>query len=1079
MRGRELELSYAQQRLWLIEQLEPGAAAYHIPTALSLKGRLDADSLVAALREVVRRHESLRTRFASADGRPVQVVEQDVELDVPVADLTGLEKAERDERAKELAREEARRPFDLTRAPLVRATLVRLTHEEHVLLLTMHHIVSDGWSMGVLVGELRALYEAYAAGQGSPLEELPIQYADYAAWQRGWLRGEVLEGQLSYWRGQLAGAPEVLEVACDRPRPSAPSYEGAVESVSLPEGLAESLRELARREGVTLYMLLLAAWQTLLMRYTNQGDIVVGSPVAGRTRAETESLIGFFVNTLVLRSDLSGDPTFRELLGRVREVCLGAYAHQEVPFEKIVEELAPERHLNRNPLFQVMFILQNEPAEASEPSGVSLRSLQAGGTATQFDLTLIAAEKGRGLAAALEYQTDLFDGARIRRMLGHLQTLLEGVASDPGARLSALPLLTEAEERQTLVGWNSTRAEYGREERLHRLIEEQVERTPEAVAVRFEGRDLTYRELNARANRLARFLRSCGVGRGERVGVCVERSLEMVVALLGVLKAGGAYLPLDPEYPRERLGFMLEDARVPVLLTQERLAASLPEHGARAVRLDADWGRVSAEPDENLEDELDGGDLAYVIYTSGSTGRPKGVQVPHRALCNLLASMGESPGLSRDDVLLSVTTLSFDIAGLEIFLPLVNGARLHVASREETMDGGALAKAIAERGVTCMQATPATWHLLIAAGWAGDGRLKALCGGEALGGDLAGQLLERCGSLWNVYGPTETTIWSTRCEVKRAGGRITIGRPIANTQVYVLDRRMRAQPVGVPGELHIGGTGLARGYLNRPSLTAEKFIPDPFSSEPGARLYRTGDLARQLPDGELEFLGRIDHQVKVRGFRIELGEIESALAAHNSVRECVVLAREDEPGDKRLVAYIVAGQGSTPAAKDLREYLKERLPEYMVPQAFVRLPEMPRMPNGKVNRPALRAPEAADTVAGDDYAEPRTPVEARLIELWAEVTGAERVGVHDNFFDIGGHSLLGMMLVSRVKEVFNVEVGLRVLFESPTVAEFASALALSLAEEEQNQSIADFLDRLDQLSEEEVSSLLDKNMEEV
>jgi amino acid adenylation domain-containing protein len=1084
-RERELELSYAQQRLWLIEQLEPGAAAYHIPTALSFKGQLDTKSLVAALREIVRRHESLRTRFVAVDGRPAQVIEREVELDVPAFDLTGLEGSERDSRAEELAREEARRPFDLSSAPLIRATLLRLSDEEHVLLLTMHHIVSDGWSMGVLVRELRALYEAFAVGQGSPLEELPVQYADYAVWQRGLLQGEVLEGQLSYWRKQLSGAPEVLEVAGDRARPSAPSYEGAVESVSLPEGLAEGLRELARREGVTLYMLLLAVWQVMLTRYTNQEDVVVGSPVAGRTRAETEGLIGFFVNTLVLRTDLSGDPTFRELLKRVREVCLGAYAHQEVPFEKVVEELAPERHLNRNPLFQVMFILQNESAEAPELPGVSVNSLQPGGTATQFDLTLIAAETGRGLAAALEYQTELFDGARIRRMLGHLQTMLEGVESDPDARLSALPLLTQAEERQSLVEWNSTRVVYGGEERLHRLIELQVGRTPEAVAVRFEGQDLTYRELNARANQLARFLRSCGVGRGERVGVCVERSPEMVVALLGVLKSGGAYVPLDPEYPQERLRFMLEDARVPVLLTQERLTASLPEHGARVVRLDTDWERVSAEGAENLEDDLTGDDLAYVIFTSGSTGRPKGAMNTHRGICNRLLWMQEAYGLSAADRVLQKTPFSFDVSVWEFFWPLMTGARLVVARPGGHRESRYLADLIEQERITTLHFVPSMLSAFLQAeGLRPLPSLKrVVCSGEALTPELQERFFASAiaAELHNLYGPTEAavdvTYWA--CERDGEARTVPIGHPIANTQIYLLDPHMRPVPVGAPGELHIGGVNLGRGYLDRPALSAEKFVPNPFSQEPGARLYRTGDLARHLPGGEVEYLGRIDHQVKVRGFRIELGEIESALLAHESVRDCVVLAREDVPGDKRLVAYLVAREEGAPAAGELREYLKGRLPEYMVPQAFVLLAEMPLMPNGKVNRAALRAPEAADNGAGVDGAEPRTPVEARLVEVWAEITGAEEVGIHDNFFDIGGHSLLGMMLVSRVKEVFNVEVSLRVLFEAPTVAEFASALALSLAEEEQNQSIAEFLDKLDQLSEEEVSCLLDKNMAEV
>jgi amino acid adenylation domain-containing protein len=1046
-RDAELPASYAQQRLWLVEQLEPGSAAYNIPSAVSLKGRLDTRALIASLREIVRRHESLRTRFVAVDGRPVQVIEREVELDVPAFDLTSLGGSERDARAEELAREEARRPFDLSSAPLIRATLLRLSDEEHVLLLTMHHIVSDGWSMGVLVRELRSLYGAYSTSQGSPLQELSVQYADYAAWQRGWLEGGELDRQLSYWRGQLSGAPEVLEVTGDCPQPSVPTYEGALESISLSAELSRQLRELARREGVTLYMLLLAAWQTLLARYTGQEDVVVGSPVAGRTRAETEGLIGFFVNTLVLRTDLSGDPTFRELLKRVREVCLGAYAHQEVPFEKVVEELAPERHLNRNPLFQITFALQNSSSETLELSGLSLSQLSVESGISKFPLGLYMSGRGRELSASIQYSTDLYGRDWVGRMMRHLRALLEGVCADATRRLSDYELLGAA-ERQLVTQWNDTRAELP-SACVHELFEQHAASNPGAVAVAEGADELSYGELNEKANRLARLLRQRGVGAESRVGLLMERGAAAIVSLLAILKAGGAYVPLDPEYPQERLRFMLEDSDVRLVLTNEGRGSLLDGvEGVEVVDLGAAGDELARESCADLECVTDHDSAAYVIYTSGSTGRPKGVLVEHRAVVRLVCDT-DYVTLAPGDTVAQLATVSFDASTFELWGALACGARLAVIPKEVALSPEGLARELRRQRVSSIFMTTALFNQLAReAPGALRGVREVLFGGEAVDPRAVREVLRGGGAperLLHVYGPTENTTFSTWGQVREveAGARtVSIGRPIRNAEAYVLDGRMRLVPMGAPGELYVGGAGLARCYVGRAGLTAEKFVPHPFSDEPGARLYRTGDVVRLLSDGRIEFVGRADNQVKVRGYRIELGEVEAALAAHERVKGCVVLVREDEPGDKRLVAYVVAAEADARvSANELRAHLKGRLPGYMVPSAFVLLSELPLTLNGKVDRKALPVPDSSLASSEDVYVAPRGAVEEALCEVWAEVLRVGRVGVEDNFFELGGHSLLATQVVSRVRQLMQVELPLRVMFEEPTVAALARHIA--------------------------------------
>jgi amino acid adenylation domain-containing protein/non-ribosomal peptide synthase protein (TIGR01720 family) len=1057
-RPEQIPLSFAQQRLWFIDQLEPGNAAYNMFNAVRLRGALDVAALERGFNQVVQRHESLRTTFAAKDGQPFQVIAPSLEISLPVVDITTLSGAEQETEVQRLAREEAQRPFDLSKGPLVRCSLLRLsdnpaTGASHVLLLTMHHIVSDGWSMGVLFRETILLAQAYAAGQDDPLPALPLQYADFAVWQREWLQGEVLERQISYWKKQLADAPAALELPTDHPRPALQTYRGARIQVALSRELSDALQELSRQEDVTLFMTLLAAFQVLLSRYSRQTDIVVGSPVANRSRAELEGLIGCFVNDLVLRTDLSDNPSFREALKRAREACLGAYDHQDVPFEKLVDELRVARDLSRNPLFQVMFILQNAPMILPDLSGLSVEALDIEPDTAQFDLRLSLQETPAGITGILEYNTDLFERQTIVRMFEHFQQLLLGVVANPGQRLSDLPLLTESEQQQILVKWNATQAAYPQDKCIHELFEAQVKKTPDSVALVFDpntpgagDRHLTYRELNQRANQLAHYLRSQGMGPDELVGICVERSLEMVVGLLGVLKAGGAYVPLDPTFPKERLAFMLADSRLPVLLTQERLVADLPEHQARVIRLDADWPDIAKEKTSNPALVGNRDQLAYVIYTSGSTGRPKGVQVVQGALVNFLTSMRREPAITPEDRLLSVTTLSFDIAGLELYLPLIVGAQVEVISREMAADGFRLSERLKSSGATVMQATPATWRLLLDAGWDETGQVKALCGGETLAPELAGALLPRATSLWNLYGPTETTIWSTLARMESAGGIAPIGRPIANTQVYVLDEHLNPTPVGVPGELYIGGDGLARGYLNRPDLTAEKFVPNPFVAG-GCRLYKTGDLARWQPSGNLEYLGRIDFQVKVHGFRIELGEIESALSQHPDVRQTVVVACEDHPGDKRLVAYIVPRASAELPVGELRSALKTRLPDYMLPNAFVFLDQLPLTPNGKIDRKALPSPEPGAGLA-TAYVAPRSELEQIISQVWAETLQVEKVGVNDNFFELGGHSLLVTRIHSHLRERLKRDLKMVTLFQYPTVSALAGYLSVTGADEE-------------------------------
>jgi amino acid adenylation domain-containing protein len=1061
-RTDRLPLSFAQQRLWLLDQLEPDAATYNIPSVLEMTGPLDKPALERALSEIVRRHEALRTAFSVTDGaEPVQVISPAVPVTLPVVDLRDVPVADRRREADQRIKADARQPFDLAHGPLLRLQLLRLGDEEHLLQLNVHHIVSDGWSAVVFARELSALYKAFVAGRPSPLPELPVQYADYAVWQRNWLRGEVLDEQLNYWKKQLAGSSFALELPTDFSRPPVQTYHGAALSVEIPKDLTDRLRALSQREGATLYMTLLAAFQVLLHRYSGQDDLLVASPSAGRDGVEMETMIGFFVNTMALRGNLAGNPTFRTLLHQIRETALGAFAHRDIPFEKLVEELQPVRQMNRSPLCQVMFVLQNTPAQEFQLPRlrVSSRLIEVG--ESKFDLTLEVEEMATGLRCHLDYCTDLFAEDRMRRLLGHYQTLLEGIAANPDQRLGELPLLTPAERQQLLVEWNATAVDYPRDVCLHTLFERQVQKTPDAVAVVFGDQQLTYRELDARANQLAHHLITLGVKTESFVGVCCERSLEMVIALYGILKAGAAYVPIDPSYPADRLTFMLSDAATPVLLTQAKLRDKLPPQQGRVVCLDADWPEIARQSPTAPVTGVAAENLAYMIYTSGSTGKPKGAMNVHRGIVNRLLWMQDAYQLTAADVVLQKTPFSFDVSVWEFFWPLLVGAQLVVAKPDGHRDPDYLVNLIVEKQVTVLHFVPSMLQYFLAADDVERCRSlrHVICSGEALSYELQERFFTRLGAqLQNLYGPTEAAVDVTAWTCPREGSLrfVPIGKPIANTQTYILDKNLTPLPIGVPGELHLGGVQVGRGYHNRPELTAEKFIPDPFRREPGARLYKTGDLCRFLPDGNIEYLGRLDRQVKIRGFRIELGEIQAVLEQHPQVRESVVVAREDAPGDKRIVAYVVGKNSVGPNAAELREFIGQKLPEYMVPSAFVRLWMLPLSPNGKVDVRALPVPQMGNGQPAAERVAPRTATEKLVAGIWQELLRVPPMCIHDSFFALGGHSLLAVQAITRLRAALKLELPLRVLFEKPTVAELASHLdSLVWAQQSKTSATAD------------------------
>jgi amino acid adenylation domain-containing protein len=1039
-----LPLSFAQTRLWFVHQLAPDSPAYNIPLAIELSGMLDVEALRRSLSEIVRRHEVLRTRFVAVDGTPVQLITDCFAVTMPLVDLSDLTEPLRKQEADRLVESEAATPFDLSELPLLRIKLLRLGEQQHILLLNIHHIISDSWSMGVLFSEIAQLYEAFSSGECSPLPDLEIQYADYALWESQWLKAEALERQLSYWRERLTVAPPMLQLPLDRPRPEGQSFRGSQEELWLSQNLSNRLRQLNQREGVTLYMTMLAGFQVLLSKYSGQKDILVGSPIANRNQSNIGGLIGCFLNTLVMRTDLSGNPNFAELLQRVREVALGAFENQDVPFEKIVSDLRPERSLSHHsPIVQVMFVLENAPSRPLKLPGLTLQSRYLNTGASKFDLTLFAMEVEGRLQLKFDYNTDLFNSQTIKRMLDHFETLLEGIASNSNQRLTDLPMLGAAEREQIIVEWNETKTDYPGSKCIHQLFEAQVERAPGATALVFEEQRMSYEELNRRANQLAHYLRKHRVGPEVLVGICVERSFEMAVAVLGTLKAGGAYLPLDPSYPRERLALMLKDAGAPVLLTQETLRERLPADSRTVICLDTDWGAIATESEANLDNQSTADNLAYVIYTSGSAGTPKGVSVLHRGVVRLVKETNYA-SFGPDEVFLQFAPISFDASTFEVWGSLLNGAQLAVMSPglrslEE------LGAALKQSEVTTLWLTAELFHQMVETQLENlRGVRQLLAGGDVLSVPAVEKVareLTDC-QLINGYGPTENTTFTCCYDIKpreRFSVSVPIGKPISNTQVFILDDGMEPVPVGVAGELYIGGDGLARGYLHDVAMTAEKFVPNPFSIEGGGCLYRTGDRALYRANGDIQFLGRIDDQVKVRGYRIELGEIETVLSAHPSIRQNVVIAREDRPGEKRLVAYVVLSEEVETIISDLRRWLKRQLPDYMVPSSFVVLDELPVTVTGKLDRRALPAPDGKQFLE-NAFVAPRDTLELLLTKTWEKVLEVQPIGVKDNFFDLGGHSLLGVRLFAQIEKVYGKRLPMTTLFQAPTVEQMASLL---------------------------------------
>ena len=1077
----DIPLSFAQERLWFLDQLEPGSAVYNVCQAVRMEGSLNVSALERALNEIVRRHEVLRTNFVAADGRPVQMIAPERSLALNIVDLSEWRDGTGVEELQRRLKEESRRPFDLTQDLLVRALLVRTSPLEHTLMLTLHHIISDGWSIGILFRELANLYTSFTQDQSPALPELPIQYADYVFWERETMQGPTLERLLAYWRKQLHGPLPVLELPVDHPRSIAPMSRGAAQAVQLSRALTQALKALGQHEGATLFMTLLAAFQVLLHRWTGQEDIVVGSVVAGRRKVELEKLIGFFVNTLVFRGDLTGEPTFRQLLVRTREMAVGGLAHQDLPFERLVNELRPDRSLSRNPLFQVMFVLQNAPMAPTNLPQLRLQPIEVDTGTSKFDLTLSMMETADGLRAAMEYNADLFEPGTVARILGCFQTLLESIVENPDQPIARLALLKPAERHQLLSEWNQTATDFPRKQTIAQLFEEQVARAPHSVAVNFGNQRLTYLQLDSQANQLARWLRRAGVGPDTLVGLCVERSLELIVALVAILKAGGTYVSLDPTYPPERLTFMLRDIAAPVLLTQQRLrtrveafaaeAAAEGNDGAAARRpivlcLDSEWARVAGESDDAPPCEITPDHVAYVSYTSGSTGQPKGVCVSHRGVVRLVKNT-DFARFGPDEVFLQFAPIAFDASTFEIWGALLNGGRLVVYPPGPSSLAD-LGDFIERNGISTLWLTAGLFHQMV------EEQLdrlqnvrQLLAGGDVLSPAHVARALERLPrtQLINGYGPTENTTFTCchRITVPPLPGRsVPIGRPIANTQVYILDHQLQPVPAGVPGELYAAGDGLALGYLNRPELTQEKFVPNPFvqanprggvastpNSEPqtpnraapqAPRMYRTGDRARWLPDGSIEFLGRIDRQVKVRGFRVEPAEIESVLETHPTVKECAVIVREDSTGEKRLVAYIVPAKHPAPPTDTWRVHLAEKLPDYLVPSAFFPLDTLPLTTNGKLDVAALPVIDGARPDLQGQYIAPRDDVERQLAAIWENVLNVHPIGVHDQFFALGGHSLLAVRMVAQLEKTFGKKLPVAAIFQHRTVEQLAKLL---------------------------------------
>ena len=1044
-RTQQLPLSFAQQRLWLLDQIEQDNAFYNAAAAYTLKGKLSSTALAQALNYIIDRHEALRTFFTEDDeGNPQQIIVDKLTVTTPVIDLS--DDPEQDKKAFELCQQEAMLSFNLSEAPLLRSKILKLNEEQHVLILVMHHIITDGWSMNLFIQELTTCYQAFCENTQPQLPTLPVQYTDYAQWQRQWLQTGIAETQLSYWKQQLADAPTLLKLPTDYPRPAIETHRGATYTFQLPSEDVKKLHALCQRENVTLFMSMLALFSTLLNKYTHQSDLCIGSPIAGRTHQDIEHLIGFFANTLVLRMHWDDDLTFQTLLQQARGTALEAYANQDIPFKQLVEKLNPERSLSHAPLFQAVLVLNEIFALKEQSTDLEMEVIGLETQTSKYDLTLYLTDVGDKFWCAFEYCTDLFKESTITRMGEQFTHLLQQVIENPQARLSELTLLNDADRQQLLVDWNATHADYDVDQSIISLFEQQAAQTPDATALVFEDRSLTYAELNQRANQLAHYLRKEGkVTADTLVGIYLHRSLEMVISILATLKAGGAYVPLDPDYPQERITFMLQDAKPKVVLTQQALVQSIEDQSVITFCMDHDWPTLSRRSKRNPSHTIQPQHLAYCIYTSGSTGKPKGVLIEHHSVANVFQAAQSYFEFNEHDTWTLFHSFAFDLSVWELWGALLHGGRLIIIPRWQSQSLESFYELLIKEKVTVSTQTPSGFQQLIDIQEKHNNSKQKLAlritifGGETLEYQHLKLWYEHNQEItphvWNQYGPTESTMWCIGqfVDVISPTAVIPIGRPIANTSVYIVDQQLQPLPIGVPGELHIGGAGLARGYLNRPELTQEKFIDNPFDQE---RLYKTGDLARYLEDGTIEYLGRIDHQVKVRGFRIELGEIETALTHLPQIKEAAVVTREDDiPGDNRLVAYVVVHEDIDVSTRALRNALHSTLPEYMIPNVFITLDQLPLTPNGKIDRKALPEPNMNRPELSGEYVPARTSIEEQLVRLWQDVLHIEKVGIHDDFFSLGGHSLLTTQLVSRIRQCFEMELPLRNLFEASTIAQ--------------------------------------------
>ena len=1019
-------LSFSQERMWFLHELEPESIAYNFVIPIRFVGDLNIEILVESYKKVVQRHDQLHSNFYIVDGRPVQAVKDDYDVYYNIVELSGSGDEDPENEARRIAEMEVLHHFDLKNEPLVRLTVISLDKRDNIILLNMHHIISDEWSLAVITYELCEIYKS--SGQDD-LFPLPLRYVDFSVWQRNVFAEESFNSQMEYWKKQLDGMP-VLNLPIDKQRPVVQTYSGSYYKEKIHESLIKKIHETGGRHGVTAYMVLLACFFILLHRYSGQDDLAVASPVANRTRVETEGMIGTFVNTLVLRGDLHGNPSFRELLQRIKETVIGAFTNQDLPFERLVEELRPKRDMSILPLAQVLFNVMNVPFVDNFPENIQWQIYEIEVVGVQFDLVM-AIEYELLNEITLSYNKDLFDSATARQILDHYLNILEIVLADNNVRINDIAFLKDQELSRILSDWNSNPLFYPGNVIYPQVFEDQARRNPGKTAVIFEDKKVTYAELNSKANRLARHLIARKPVNKPLIGIYLNRSDEMLACLIAVMKTGGSYLPLDPTYPDDRVVFMIEDSQVDVIISESALMDCLTSYRDRIILVDAIQNLKDFD-DSNFPNKAGPGDLAYTIYTSGSTGKPKGVQIEHRSLLNFLYSMKEKPGITESDRLCAVTPISFDISVLELFLPILAGATVIIAPREFTIDGRLLLKHIKDNNATMMQATPSTWRLLVEAGWNGEALQKVLCGGEAIPRDLAENILNRGLTVWNLYGPTETTVWSTIYHIENKYDPILIGKPIGNTKTYILDASMKPVPSGVAGELFIGGDGVARGYLNRPELTSEKFIINPFSEKKFERIYRTGDLARYRHDGNIEFLGRNDQQVKVRGHRIELGEINAVVAQYGGIKYAVTVVREDCPGDKRIVTYFVKDDSSgSIRISDLKEYAKKEIPAYMVPAFFIEMQKLPLLPNGKVNIHALPAPDEIEPEK--EVVNPQNHNQEMLVEIWQEVMNVKKIGIRDNFFDLGGYSLLAVRLMTRVNEAFKIDLPLRTLFLNPDI----------------------------------------------